>query len=108
MMLLIRRWLPGVEMTVLGDQPASVHELAGTWARRDVRLVAPRRMDAALDVPAPPRRPTTNGRPHVQGERLPALAQVLKEAQTLWKRVRVSWHNGRRRERDVSSGTALW
>jgi hypothetical protein len=39
---------------------------------------------------------------------LPALAQVLKEAQTLWQRVRVSWYTGRRRERDVSSGTALW
>jgi hypothetical protein len=83
MALLICRWLPGVEMTVLGDQPASVHELAGTWARRDVRLIAPRRMDAALDVPGPPRRPATNGRPRVQGECLPALAQVLKEAQTL-------------------------
>ena len=48
MILLVRRWLPGVEMTVLGDQTYSVHELAGTCARRDVRLVAPLRMDAAL------------------------------------------------------------
>jgi hypothetical protein len=108
MILLVRRWLLGVEMTVLGDQTYSVHELAGTCARRDVRLVAPLRMDAALYVPAPPRRPGTNGRPRVKGERLPTLEQVLKEAQTLWQRVRVSWYNGRRRELDVSSGTAVW
>jgi hypothetical protein len=108
MILLVRRWLPGVEMTVLGDQTYSVHALAGTCARRDVRLVAPLRMDAALYVPAPPRRPGTNGRPRVTGERLPTLEQVLEEAQTLWQRVRVSWYNGRRRALDVSSGTAVW
>jgi len=108
MMLRVRRWLPGVEMTGLGDQTDRVHERAGTCARRDVRWVAPRRMEAALYVSAPPRRPGTNGRPRVQGERLPTLAQVLKEAQTLWQRVRVSWYNGRRRERDVSRGTAVW
>ena len=59
-------------------------------------------------MPAPPRRPGTNGRPRVNGERWPTLEQVLKEAQTLGQRVRVSWYNGRRRELDVSRGTAVW
>jgi hypothetical protein len=108
MILVVRRWLPGVELTVIGDQTYSVHDLGGACARRGVRLVAPLRMDAALHVPAPPREPGTNGRPRVKGERIPKLAQVLKDAQTPWQRVRVLWYNGRRRALDVTSGTAVW
>jgi hypothetical protein len=108
MILLMRRWVPAVEMTVLGDQTYSVHELGEVCARWGVRLVAPLRMDAALYLAASPRRPGTNGRPRVQGKRLPQLEQVLKDAQTAWQRVRVSWYNGRRRELDVTSGTAVW
>jgi hypothetical protein len=108
MILVIRRWLPGVEITVIGDQGYSVHELGGACARWGVRLVAPLRLDAALYVPAPPRMPGINGRPRVKGARLPQLAQVLKDAHTTWQRVRVRWYNGRRRELDVTSGTAVW
>jgi hypothetical protein len=70
--------------------------------------VAPLRVDAALHEPAPPRRPGTNGRPRVKGERLPQLEQVLKDPQTIWHRVRVRWYNGCRRELGVTSGTAVW
>jgi hypothetical protein len=108
MMLVVRRWLPGVEITMIGDQAYSVHELGGACARRGVRLVAPLRMDAALYVPVPPREPGTNGRPRVKGERLPRLDQVLKDTQTSWQRVHVRWYNGRRRKLEVTSGTAVW
>jgi DDE superfamily endonuclease len=108
MMLAVRRWLPGVKMTLLGDQTYSVHELGEACARRDVRLVAPLRMDAALYEPAPPRQPGTNGRPRVKGARMPQLKQVLKEAHTPWQRMRVRWYNGRRRQLEVTSGTAVW
>jgi DDE superfamily endonuclease len=106
MILLMRRWLPAVEMTVLGDQTYSVHELGEACARWGVRLVAPLRMDAALYMAASPRRPGTKGRPRMKGKRLPKLAQVLKATQTSWQRVR--WYNGRRRELDVTRGTAVW
>jgi DDE superfamily endonuclease len=108
MMLVVRRWLPGMELTLIGDQSYSVHELGQACARWGVRLVAPLRLDAALYVPAALRRPGTNGRPRVKGERLPQLAQILKEAQTPWQRIRVRWYTGRRRELDVTSGTAVW
>jgi hypothetical protein len=108
MILVVRRWLPGVEVTVIGDQTYSVHDLGGACARWGVRLLAPLRMDAALYAPVPPRRPSTNGRPRVKGKRLPQLKQVLKEGQTIWHRVRVRWYDGRRRELEVTSGTAVW
>jgi DDE superfamily endonuclease len=76
MLLVVRRWLPGVEPTVIGDQTYSVHELGGACARRGIRLVAPRRLDAALYGPAAPCRPGTSGRPRGKGECVPQLAQV--------------------------------
>jgi DDE superfamily endonuclease len=108
MILLVRRWLPTVELTVIGDQTYSVLDLGKACTRRSVRLLAPLRMDAALYAPAPPRLPGTNGRPRVKGERLPQLKQVLTEAQTIWQRVRVRWYDGRRRELELTSGTAVW
>jgi DDE superfamily endonuclease len=108
LMLAIRRWLPEVELTLIGDQTYSVHELGEACARWDVRLVAPLRLDAALYEPAPPREPGINGRPRVKGARVPQLKQLLKEAHTPWQRVRVRWYNSRRRELEVTSGTAVW
>jgi hypothetical protein len=52
--------------------------------------------------------PPWTQRPWVKGERLPTLVQVLKGTQTPWQRIRVRWYNGRRRELDVTSGTAVW
>jgi hypothetical protein len=108
MILLVRRWLPEVELTLIGDQTYSVLDLGRACTRHRVRLLAPLRLDAALYAPAPPRLAGTNGRPRVKGERLPQLQQVLKEAQTIWQCVRVRWYDGRRRELEVTSGTAVW
>jgi hypothetical protein len=108
MMLVIRRWLPDGQMTIIGDQTYSVLELGSAGARWGVRLMAPLRLDAALYAPAPPRRRGTNGRPRVKGERLPKLEQVRKDPQTIWQRVRVQWYNGHRRGLEVTSGTGVW
>jgi len=104
----MRRWLPTIEMTVIGDHTSSVLELGRACARRGVRLIAPRRRDAALDAPAPPRLAGTNGRPRVKGARLPTLEHGRKAQQTAWQRVRVRWYDGRRRQLEVTSGTAVW
>ena len=108
MILVVRRWLPGVEMTVVGDQSYSVVELGNACVKRGVRLVAPLRLDAALYEPAPPRVAGTNGRPRVKGARLPKLSAVLTDESTRWQRIRVRWYDARRRELDVTSGSAVW
>jgi hypothetical protein len=108
MLLVVRRWLPAVEMTVVGDQTYSVLESGSACARRGVRLIAPLRLDAALYAPAPPRVPGTSGRPRIKGQRWPQLAQVLKDKQAPWQRVRVRWYDGRRQDLDVTSGRAVW
>jgi hypothetical protein len=87
MMLVVRRWLPAVEMTLVGGHTYSVLELSSACTRRGVRLVAPLRLDAALYAPAPPCQPGMTGRSRVKGKRLPTLAQVLTDRQTLWQRL---------------------
>jgi hypothetical protein len=88
-LLVIRRWRPAVEITVIGDQTSSILELSSACAHGGVLLLAPFRMAAALYAPAPPRLAGTNGRPRLQAERLPQLRQMRKDRQTAWQRVRI-------------------
>ncbi len=108
MILVVRHWLPAVEMTVVGDQTYAVVELGNSCVKYEVRLVAPLRLDAALYEPAPPRVAGTNGRPRVKGNRLPKLSHMLTDERTLWQRVRVRWYDSTQRELDVASDTAVW
>ena len=108
MIRVVRRWLPHVAITVLGDQAYSVVELAHACRRCGVRLIAPLRLDAVLHEAPPPRQPGTRGRPPLKGRRLPTLAERLHDAATPWQPLCVRWYDGRLRWLQVSSGTALW
>jgi len=67
------------------------------------------RLDAALYEPAPVRQPRQNGRPRLKGARLPTLAAVLKDEQTVWRRhVVAGWYGGRERTVEATSATAVW
>jgi len=108
MILVLRRFLPQTEITVLGDQTYSVAELGRECARHNVRLIAPLRLDARLYEPAPLRPPGTKGRPARKGARLPKLSEVLADQSTAWSRIRVTWYDGRQRTLEVTSGCAQW
>ena len=108
MIRVVRRWLPHVAITVLGDQAYSVVELGHACRRCEVRLIAPLRLDAVLHEAPPPRQAGTRGRPRLKGKRLPSLAKRLGDAATPWRSLRVRWYDGRVRCLQVSSGTALW
>jgi hypothetical protein len=104
----LRRWLPGVGLTVVGDSASSVIELGLSCGRRGVGLIAPLRLDARLFSPAPARAPGTIGRPRVVGDRLPNLGVVLADPKTAWSPVAVRWYDGADRELEIVSGTAAW
>ena len=108
MIRVVRRWLPHVAITVLGDQAYSVVELAHACRHCGVRLIAPLRLDAVLHEAPPPRQPGTRGRPPLKGRRLSTLAECLHDAATPWQPLCVRWYDGRLRWLQVSSGTALW
>jgi hypothetical protein len=90
MMRLVVRWLPGREIVCVADSRFAALELLDnvkTLPRG--RVITHRRLDAALDDPAPPRAPGTTGRPRRKGKRRPTLEAVLADARTPWTSLRV-------------------
>jgi DDE superfamily endonuclease len=88
---LLRRWLPGVPLKLLGDQAYSIRELGLHCTHQQVTLIAPFRRDSVLHQPVPRRDPHTVGRPRVVGSRLPSLQHVLHDPHTVWQRLTLDW-----------------
>jgi hypothetical protein len=108
MVMLVRRWLPDVPISLVGDTAYSILELGLCCVRHQVTLIAPLRWDASLHAPAPPRKPGTIGRPRVKGEALPKLSTLLGDPKSEWQRVKVRWYDGSEQDLEVMSGTAMW
>ena len=109
MALQARRWLPGREVVLLGDNSFAALDLLAALARHGLVCVTRLRLDAALYEPAPPRKPGTVGRPRTKGARLPNLSDVLADAGTRWAEIVVpGWYGGGDRTVEVCSATAVW
>lgn len=109
--LMLRRicsWLPKRKIKLLGDNTYGSIELGLLAHDKRVALISPIRMDANLFAPAPARQPGQNGRPRVKDAALPKLEQILSDPQTEWTNVSVPWYDGRLRQLQYCSGTALW
>jgi DDE superfamily endonuclease len=105
---LLRRWLPGVPMKLLGDGAYSILELGLHCSRQQITLIAPFRLDSMIHQPAPLRDSHTIGRPRVVGPRLPSLDQVLHDPHTVWERLRLDWYGEGQRTLELCTGTACW
>ncbi|HET9593324.1 MAG TPA: transposase [Solirubrobacterales bacterium] len=104
-----RRWLPGREVVLVGDNSFAALDLLAALVRHGLICVTRLRLDAALYEPAPPRRPGTVGRPRTKGARLPNLSAVLADAGTRWAEIAVpGWYGEGERVVEVCSGTAVW
>jgi hypothetical protein len=108
MVMMVRRWLPDMPISLVGDTAYSILELGLCCVKHNVTLVAPMRWDSALHEPAPPRKPGTIGRPRVKGAALPKLKSVLADPTTEWVKVRVRWYDGSEQDLEVASGTGVW
>ena len=108
MLLQVKRWLPERELVVVADSSFAALDLLAA-VRREITVITRLRLDAALYESAPPRKPRQNGRPRLKGARLPTLATVLKDAQTVWTPQTVAgWYGGTVRAVEVASGVAVW
>jgi len=105
---LVRRWLPGRAIKLVGDGAYSVVELGTVGRKQQVTLIAPLRFDACLYTPPPERQPRQMGRPRLVGQRLPQLDRVLNNPQTTWHRSWVTWYGQGQQQLEWCSGTALW
>jgi len=108
--LVLRRWLPERHLVVVADNGYSaldfLHACKGLAA--PVTVITRLRLDAALYEPAPLRQPGQIGRPALKGRRLPTLAKRLNDPRTAWQSVKVTWYEGKERNVEVASGTAVW
>jgi hypothetical protein len=104
----LRRWLPGVSFTLLGDGAYSSVELGLRCKKLGITLIAPLVLDAQLFEPPPPPGKKRSGRPRGKGERLPKLSDVLVNPKTIWKKLRIKWYDGQLRTLEITTGTALW
>ncbi len=108
--LVLRRWLPERQLVVVADNGYSaldfLHACKGLAA--PVTVITRLRLDAALYEPAPLRQPGQIGRPALKGRRLPTLAKRLNDPRTAWRSVKVIWYEGKERNVEVASGTAVW
>lgn len=104
-----RRWLPGRDLVLVGDGGFSALLFLDAMRRGGVTTITRLRLDAALYEPAPPRLPTTIGRPRTKGARLPTLAATLAAKDTLWHKVVVpGWYGAGKRTIEIASATAVW
>jgi hypothetical protein len=108
MVMMVRRWLPDMSISLVGDTAYSILELGLCCLKHNVTLIAPLRWDSALYTPASPRKPGTIGRPRVKGAVLPKLSTTLADPKSEWQRVKVRWYDGSEQDLEVASGTAVW
>jgi hypothetical protein len=104
------RWFPQRQFVCAADGNYATHDLARLAARYPQRLTYLSHFyaDANLYEPAPPvvgKKPA--GRPRKKGRKLPAPAEVVKQAKRR-QRLNVAWYGGGRREVEVVTGTAHW
>jgi hypothetical protein len=111
MLLQVRRWLPERSLVVVADAGYAVLGLLHRCQslRHPVTMVTRLRLDAALYEPAPERKAGQTGRPRKKGERLPTLAQLRDDTQTVWTPITVArWYSQTERPVEIVSQTAVW
>jgi hypothetical protein len=106
MLKLLRRWQPERALVVVGDSAYAALDFLSAMQQLNLTFVTRLRMDAALYEPAPPY--SGKGRPRKKGKRLPTLAQVLQNSDTVWTTVSLTWYDGQVRQMHIASACAVW
>ena len=106
MLKVLRRWLPERRLVVVGDRAYAALDFLSTMQQLELTFVTRLRLDATLYAPAPAY--SGQGRPHKKGRRLPTLAQVLQNANTVWTTVSLDWYDGQMRDMQLTSTSAVW
>ncbi len=108
MLLQVKRWLPEHSVIAVGDSSYAAIDLLSAL-QRQVSMIVPLRLDAALYEPAPPRRTGQRGRPRKKGKRLPTLQSHLHDSSLPWQKIVISqWYGKKQRILEITSATAVW
>ena len=106
--LLIKRWLPKLDLVFVGDSSYAVLDLLNA-VRDKVTVVSKLRLDAAFYRKAKARRKGQLGRGRSKGNRLPTLQAVIANPKTKWKTVSIkNWYREPNQKIEISSGKCVW
>ncbi len=106
--LLIKRWLPKLEVVFVGDSSYAALDLLNA-VRDQVTVVSKLRLDAALYRKARARRKGQLGRGRKKGKRLPSLQTVIANPKTKWKTLTMkNWYGEKNRSIEIVSGKCVW
>jgi len=106
--LLIKRWLPELDLVFVGDSSFAAIDLLNA-VRDKVTVVSKLRLDAALYRKAKPRRKGQLGRGRKKGKRLPTLQAIIDNPKTKWKMVTIKqWYGEAKRKIEIVSGKCVW
>ena len=104
----VRRWMPGITLTVLGDGGFAAAALCWECLKLKINLVSRLRIDARLyDFPVE-RLPGVKGRPPKKGNRLMSFKDMLKVDGLPWKESEVNGYGEKRCKVRFITNTALW
>jgi hypothetical protein len=105
---LVRRWLPGRSLKLMGKTADRILERGWQANVPQVILLTTGRMDAVFHEPPPERTQHTMGRPRVVGKRVPVRETVLPDPETVWQKLTVDCYGQGERTLEMCTGTALW
>jgi hypothetical protein len=105
----VHRWLPGRDISVLGDGAYSCLALGLHCAHRKVSLITPAEFDYAFhDALLPVEQRPKGGKPRIVGTRQPTLDQVLIDPTTRWEEKEIEWYGQGKQTIQWCSMTAWW
>lgn len=109
MILQVTRWMPTRRLVVVADGTYAVLWFLLKVSRLPNASVLTRlRLDACLYEPPAAREAGKRGRNALKGKAQPKLSARLTASTTQWKKHRLCWYGGAKREMELATGTALW
>lgn len=108
LLCVLLRWFPQRKFVFAGDGGYGTHALAGFASRQPrLTLISKFYKDANFYEKPAPRKPGTNGRPRIKGQKLPSPEDIVAKSRRR-QRLRVSWYGGGSREVAVVTGASHW
>lgn len=104
----VRAWYPEREIILVGDGGYAAVELVAVCQRLKVKLVSRLRTDAQLHAFAAEQPASKRGPKPKKGKRLPSLAAVSADPDTVWYQTEVAWYGGQVKQVDYCTGVCLW
>jgi len=110
MIAAVRRWIPDQIIVFVTDGGLVAVKLGLRCARflNPVTYISRLQLNARLFDEAGPQPSGKPGPKPKKGKRQPSLKRRLKDPETQWREMSITWYGGKKREIEIATGTSLW